>query len=288
MSTQSTALPIRDNLARWREWRHARWVFSPATAILSLMLIVAVFAPLLAPYDPVKPNPAEKLLPPSSLHYFGTDPYGMDVFSRVLYATRTDLTIAISSVLLGILVGMPLGALAGYARGTMDEILMRLTEIVQAFPQILFAMAVMAVAGNNVINLILILALLNVPVYVKMVRSVTLPLRESDFVLAARCAGHSSLSLVGRHILPNTLVPVFSQFSISCAFAVQMVAGLSFIGLGVRVPEPEWGSMINLGASYIVFGYWWPSFFPGMATFLAAFALNDLGQRVRRTVLREL
>lgn len=287
MSTQSAALPRRDTLTRLRQWRHAQWVFSPPTFVLLLLIFVAIFAPLLAPYDPVKPNPAEKLLPPSRMHYFGTDPYGMDVYSRVLYATRTDLTIAISSVLLGILVGMPLGALAGYARGGTDEGLMRATEILQAFPQILFAMAVMAVAGNNAINLILVLAVLNVPVYVKMVRSVTLPLRESDFILAARCAGHNSFSLVGRHILPNTLVPVFSQFSISCAFAVQMVAGLSFIGLGVRVPEPEWGSMINLGASYIVFGYWWPSFFPGMATFLTAFALNNLGQRVRRTVLRE-
>ncbi len=287
MSIQSTALPLRDNLTRLRHLRHAQWVFSPPTFVLLLLVFVAIFAPLLAPYDPVKPNPAEKLLPPSRLHYFGTDPYGMDVYSRVLYATRTDLTIAISSVLLGILVGMPLGALAGYARGGTDEGLMRATEILQAFPQILFAMAVMAVAGNNAVNLILVLAVLNVPVYVKMVRSVTLPLRESDFILAARCAGHNSFSVVGRHILPNTLVPVFSQFSISCAFAVQMVAGLSFIGLGVRVPEPEWGSMIYLGASYIVFGYWWPSFFPGMATFLTAFALNNLGQRVRRTVLRE-
>jgi len=211
----------------------------------------------------------------------------MDVYSRVLYATRTDLTVAILSVVLGVLVGLPLGAFSGYVRGGIDEVFMRLTEVVQAFPQILFAMAFMAALGNNLVNLVIILAILNVPVYLKMVRSVTLPLRESDFVLAARCAGHGPLSLVGKHIFPNTLVPIFSQFSISCAFAVQMVAGLSFIGLGVRIPQPEWGSMINLGASYIVFGIWWPAFFPGMATFLTAYALNDLGQRMRRTMLRE-
>ncbi len=129
--------------------------------------------------------------------------------------------------------------------------------------------------------------MLNVPVYLKMVRSVTLPLQESDFVLAARCAGHSDLSLVTRHILPNTLVPVFSQFSLSCAFAIQMVAGLSFIGLGVRVPNPEWGSMISMGANYIVFGIWWPAVFPGLVILLAAFSLNQLGHRLRRAVLRE-
>lgn len=271
--------------ARWHFL--AKWLLSLPVLILTLLVIGAIFAPLLAYYDPVTPSPAEKLLPPSAEHWFGTDPYGMDVFSRALYATRTDLSVAVVSVLLGILVGMPLGALAGYARGWLDEVLMRLTEVIQAFPPILFAMAVFAAVGSNLFNLILIIAFLNVPVYLRMVRSVTLPLCDSDFVLAARCAGHSTFSLVFRHIVPNTLVPVFSQFSLSCAYAIQMVAGLSFIGLGVQVPHAEWGSMINLGANYIVFGMWWPAVFPGLATFLAAFALNELGHRIRRAVLRE-
>jgi peptide/nickel transport system permease protein len=287
MIANQAAVPIRNPWARWRRSRHAYWLFSPAAAVLAVLVFIAVFAPVLAPYDPVKPVPAEKLLPPSREHWFGTDPYGMDVYSRVLYATRTDLTVSILSVVLGVLVGLPLGALAGYVRGWSDEVLMRLTEVIQAFPQILFAMAFMAVLGNTLVNLVLILAILNIPVYLKMVRSVALPLRDADFVLAARCAGHNTATLVGKHIFPNTLVPVFSQFSISCAFAVQMVAGLSFIGLGVRVPEPEWGAMINLGSSYIVFGIWWPAFFPGLAVFLTAYALNSLGQRIRRTMLRE-
>jgi peptide/nickel transport system permease protein len=245
-------------------------------------------APQLAPYDPVTPSPGQKLLAPSAAHWFGTDPYGMDVFSRVLYAARVDLTVAIASVALGILVGLPLGAFSGYVRGWFDEVMMRVTEVMQAFPQILFAMAVIAAVGNNLVNIALILAFLNVPVYLKMVRSVTLPLRDSDFVLAARCAGHSTPSLVIRHVIPNTLVPVFSQFSLSCAYAVQMVAGLSFIGLGVRVPEPEWGSMISLGANFIIFGMWWPAVFPGLAVFLTAYSLNALGHRLRRAVLHEL
>jgi peptide/nickel transport system permease protein len=265
----------------------ARWLLSPPVLVLALLIIGAVFAPWLTPYDPVTPEPADKLQPPSARHWFGTDPYGMDVFSRVLYATRTDLSVAVASVLLGVLVGMPLGALAGFVRGPLDEVLMRITEIMQAFPQILFAMAVFAAVGNSLVNLVWILAFLNVPVYLKMVRSVTLPLQDSDFVLAARCAGHSSLSLVLRHVIPNTLVPVFSQFSLSCAYAVQMIAGLSFIGLGVRVPNPEWGSMISLGANFIVFGMWWPALFPGLATFTAAYSLNELGHRLRRAVLHE-
>ncbi|NMC13180.1 MAG: ABC transporter permease [Chloroflexi bacterium] len=268
-----------------RKW--LRWLLSPPVIILALLILGAIFADAIAPYDPVTPIPAEKLQPPSLKHWFGTDTYGMDIFSRILYATRTDLSVAIASVVLGVMVGMPLGALAGFLRGPIDEILMRLTEIMQAFPEILFAMAVFAALGNNMVNLVFILAFLNVPVYLKMVRSVTLPLRESDFVLAARCAGHSDLSLVFKHIIPNVLVPVFSQFSLSCAYAVGMIAGLSFIGLGVRVPAPEWGSMISMGANYVVFGKWWPSLFPGLATFLAAFSLNQLGQELRKSILLE-
>lgn len=270
-----------------RKWRHSYWLFSPPMFVLLALFLVAIFAPVLATHGPMTPNPAEKLQPPSAAHYFGTDPFGMDVYSRTLYATRTDLTISLLSVFLGVLIGVPMGAFAGYVRGLPDGILLRSMEILQAFPQILFAMAFMAVFGNNIPNLIVIIGLMNIPVYMRMVRSVVLPLRESDFVLAARSAGHGSWSLVGKHLLPNSLVPVFSQFSLSCAFAVQMVAGLSFIGLGVRIPEPEWGSMINQGAGYIVFGQWWPAFFPGLAVFLTAFSLNALGQRIRKTLLRE-
>lgn len=249
------------------------------------MVLLALLAPIVAPFDPVTPFPANKLQPPSPAHWFGTDPLGMDVFSRVIYATRIDLTVAVGSVLLGILVGAPLGAFSGYVRGWVDETLMRFTEIMQAFPQVLFAMAIFAAVGSSLRNLVLILAFFNVPVYLRMVRSSALPLRESEFVLAARCAGHSTFSLVMRHILPNTLVPVFSQFSLSIAYAIQMIAGLSFIGLGVHIPQAEWGSMISLGAGYVIFGKWWPAFFPGLAAFLASYALNGLGRRLKELVV---
>ena len=260
---------------------------TPPFVVFFLIVVLAVLAPVLAPYDPVTSVPADKLLPPSQTHWMGTDSYGFDIWSRVLYATRTDLPVAISSVVVAVLLGLPLGVISAYLGGWVDLVLMRLVEVGQSFPQILFAMVIFAALGNSFTTLVLILIVLHLPVYVRMVRSVVLPLREADFILAARVVGNGTTSIIIRHALPNALVPVFSQFSISAAFAIQLVAGLSFIGLGVRVPEPEWGSMINVGAHYIIFGQWWPSVFPGLAIFITAYALTGIGNRLRRVSLRE-
>lgn len=262
-------------------------VLSPSFITLLVIVLTALLAPFIAPYDPVTSVPEDKLLPPSAAHLMGTDTYGMDIFSRVLYATRTDLPIALASVLIAVLIGWPLGAAAGFMGGRFDATTQRLTEVGQAFPQILFAMALFAAFGNSTITLVIVLVLLNVPVYAKMVRSVTLPLRESEFILAARVAGNSTTSVIVRHLLPNTLVPVFSQFALSAAFAIQLIAALSFIGLGIRIPEPEWGSMINIGVDVLIFGQWWVSFFPGMAVIVTCFALMGVSNQLRRITLRE-
>ena len=259
---------------------------SLASVVLVVLVLIGILAPWIAPFDPVQSIPEDALQPPSGTHWFGTDSYGFDIFSRVLYATRTDLTVAVVSVLIGIAIGLPLGALAALSGGVVDKVLMRAVEVVQAFPQILFAMIIFAAVGVSTGNLILVLAALNVPIYVRLVRSVGLPLREAEFIQAARLAGAGTGRIVIRQLVPNVLVPVFSQFSISAAFAVQIVAGLSFLGLGVPIPEPEWGSMIQIGASYVVFGIWWPAFFPGMATFLAAYSLTGLGNQLRQAVVR--
>lgn len=253
---------------------------TPAFLILAMFVFIAIFAPILAPYSPIQPNPANKLQPPSAEHWFGTDPLGMDVFSRVLYATRTDFSIALAAVSMGVAIGVVLGVIAGFVGGLVDDVLSRFVEVIQAFPLFLFAMAVFAAVGSNTENLVFIIAFINIPIYLKLARSLVLPLRQSDFVLAARCAGNSERQIVLRHILPNTLGPIFSQFSINCAYAIQIIAGLSFIGLGVEVPHPEWGSMINVGANHMVFGKWWPSVFPGIAVFLAVFALTRIGNMV--------
>ncbi|MFN8456662.1 MAG: ABC transporter permease [Anaerolineae bacterium] len=268
--------------AQERDWRRlGRGLLSPVYVLLILFVVIALFAPWLATHDPIKPSPADKLKPPSAEYWLGTDSFGMDVYSRILYATRTDFSVALAAVALAVLVGVPLGAVAGYVGGWLDDVLTRLVEIIQSFPLFLFAIVIFAAVGSNTFNLIAIIAFINIPIYLKLVRSVVLPLKSADFIQAARCAGNSTPGLIWYHILPNALGPVFAQFSLSCAYAIQIIAGLSFIGLGVKVPHPEWGSMIQLGASHIVFGKWWPSVFPGLAVFLAVFTLNRLGHRIR-------
>jgi len=255
-------------------------------AILVIIIVLGVIAPLLPLQNPVKPLPLERLNPPSAEHWFGTDTNGMDVFSRTIHAIRIDFTLAISSVVIGVVIGAPLGAISGYYGGRVDDVLTRLTEVLQGFPQILFAMAVLAAAGNSLINLILIIAFYNIPVYSKMVRSVVAPLRDVEFVQAAQVAGNRPMAVVFRHIIPNALVPVFSQLPLSCAYAVQLIAGLSFIGLGVSIPTPEWGAMIQNGASQIVFGKWWVSIFPGLALFFSVWVLNNVSDILKSLVVR--
>jgi peptide/nickel transport system permease protein len=254
--------------------------------LLLFLVVLGLIAPLLPLQNPIKPDPFNSLKPPSAAHWFGTDPNGFDVFSRTVHAIRTDFALSVSSVLLGVLIGVPLGAISGYFGGIIDNVINRLSEVIQGFPQLLFGMAVLAVAGNTLLNVVLITAFYNVPVYAKMVRSMVLPLRDVEFVQAARLAGNSSMSIIFRHIIPNALLPVVSQFPLSCAYAVQMIAGLSFIGLGVQIPTPEWGSMIQQGANYIVFSKWWPSVFPGLALVVSVSILSSLSEQLKVLVTR--
>ena len=246
------------------------WTFG----ILFSIILLGILAPIMPIQDPIKPNPLVKLSPPSMEHFFGTDHNGMDVFSRTIFAIRTDFTLALSSVLLGILIGVPLGAISGYFGGWIDSTLTRISEVIQGFPQILFGMAFIAATSNSLWNVVLVVAFYNIPVYSKMVRSIVVPLKEIDYVLAAKVAGNKSPRIIFFHILPNALTPVFAQLPLSCAYAVQMIAGLSFLGLGVPIPMPEWGSMIQVGANYMVFGKWWLSIFPGLALFISVWLLN--------------
>jgi len=260
---------------------HGTWNVISTWIVLGLFIVLALIVDILPLQNPTAVSASEILQPPSSNHWFGTDPWGMDVFSRAIFSIRVDFLLAVSSVILGIVVGVPLGAIAGFFGGFLDDFLTRFAEVIQSFPQMLFGMAVLALLGNNVINLIFICTFYNVPVYGRLVRSVVSPLREADYVQAARVAGNTPLMIIFRHLIPNALVPVFSQFPLSCAWAIQIIAGLSFIGLGIRVPTPEWGSMINLGANYIVFGKWWPSVFPGLAIVISVWMLSNLGNQLK-------
>ena len=252
---------------------------TPTYVVAALIVMSAILAPVISPYGPTEMF--NRLEEPSGNHFFGTDQNGMDIFSRIFYGARVDLAVSLSAATLAVLIGVPTGALAAYTLGLFDDVLMRIVESVQSFPTMLLGLAVIAAVGSDLINLVLVIAFVNIPIYIKLTRSAVLPIRNSDFVHAARCAGNSTFSVVRRHILPNVYGIIFAQFPVNCAWAIQMLAALSFIGLGVRVPEPEWGAMIKVGADYILFGGWWISLFPGVAVFITILTLNRLGEHIR-------
>jgi peptide/nickel transport system permease protein len=245
--------------------------------ITGISFFAVAFGPVLAPYPPTAANPGGQLLAPSAAHWFGTDNVGMDVFSRVIAAPRIDLTIALSATLLALVIGTVVGGIAGYFRTWWSELIMRISDLVQSFPVFILAMALVIVTGQEIWNVIFVIALVNTPIYVRLVRAEVLSLRERTFAEAAVTVGVSGFNIVRRHMIPNALGPVMSQASVTAGFAMLLTAGLSFVGAGVRVPTPEWGSMISIGASNIVTGQWWPSVFPGIALSLSVFGFAMLG-----------
>jgi peptide/nickel transport system permease protein len=267
--------------------RHVRYAVSenPVTllafCLLVLMLLAALLGPLLAPYDPLTTNTVRKLEPPSRAHWFGTDQLGRDILSRVLVATRLDLAIAVGAVSLSFLVGTAAGACAGFFGRWVDRIVSRLTDTIMAFPLFVLAMAIVAALGNNIGNVVLATAIINVPFYARMARAEVNVRREAGYVEAARLSGNSALRALGFHVVPNALPPMMVQVSLNLGWAMLNAAGLSFIGLGVRPPTPEWGILVAEGASFILSGEWWIALFPGLALMLAVFCFNLLGDGLR-------
>jgi peptide/nickel transport system permease protein len=260
--------------------RRKYWRFIPGLIILVPFVIVALVTPLLPLADPVEPHPAQRNRPPSPENVFGTDTYGMDVFSRVLHASRLDFLLTLLCVVLAVAIGAPLGAAAGYFGGWLENVTERLVEIVQSFPIMLFAMMIQIAVGRSVTNLIIVIGVYIAPFYAKLVRSIVKPLRDVEFIQAARVTGQSSVQILLRHLLPNSIPPIISQFTLSAAVAIRTLSGLSFLGLGVQTPTPEWGSMIQVGAGWMVFGKWWPSVFPGLALFLVVWGLTRISEEI--------
>jgi peptide/nickel transport system permease protein len=213
----------------------------------------------------------------------GTDVSGMDIFSRVIYSGRIDLTIALFGTLFSLLIGSPLGLIAGYFSGTkgvwgwISEGIMRSADVLQAFPVFVLAIGLVAALGQSVRNVIFAIAFVNAPIYLRLLRTQALSLRERRFVEAARVAGNSELRIVFRHILPNAAAPAIVQLSVTMGWAVLLTAGLSFVGAGVEVPTPEWGSMIAVGAQNMITGQWWPALFPGIAIALTVLGFALVG-----------
>ena len=255
-----------------------------AFTLFLVILICAVFGPYLAPHDPLSTDAVNALQPPSLKHWFGTDNVGRDVFSRVLVATRLDLSISVAAVALSFLVGSALGGVAGYWGGWLDSVLNRVLDTIMAFPLFVLAMGIVAALGNTIENIIYATAIINIPFYAKLVRAEVNIRRDAGFVRAAKLSGNSDLRVLTMHIFPNALPPMMVQISLNMGWAILNAAGLSFIGLGVRPPTPEWGIMVAEGANFIVSGEWWLAVFPGLWLMIAVFTFNLLGDGLRDMV----
>jgi peptide/nickel transport system permease protein len=244
-------------------------------------LLVAALAPVLAPFPPYETDPGRRLQPPGVTHLFGTDQFGQDVFSRVLYGARITLVMALVAVALGLVVGTAIGAVAGAGTRLVDDALMRFMDMLQAFPSFVLAMAVATAVGPGLVTLVVANGVVNVPLYARTVRAKMLAVRESQYGAAAVCAGNPRSRVVFVHLLPNCLGPVIVQATLQSGWAILFAAGLSFLGLGMRVPAAEWGAMIQMGSRYMVTGDWWIAFFPGLAIVLSVLGFNLLGDALR-------
>jgi peptide/nickel transport system permease protein len=262
-----------------------RWLWR--TELLALMpmliwLVIATAAPLITEYSPTRSMPDQALQPPGALHWFGTNNTGADVFARVVYGARLDLLIGIVSVGAAFLIAVPIGALAGYYRSWWSSLAMRTMDFLQSFPIFVLAMTFVAVLGPRTSNVMLILGILNVPIFVRLTRGEALVLREATFVEAARCVGNSNARLILVHILPNALGSALAQVSINIGWALLLTAGLSFVGAGLQPPAPEWGLQISEGADNVISGQWWISLFPGLALGLCVLSFALAGDTARQ------
>jgi peptide/nickel transport system permease protein len=270
--------------------KHARYVISenPVTglafALFVLIVLLAAVGPHIVPYNPLSSDAAEALKPPSALHWFGTDQLGRDVFSRVIVATRLDFFIAVASVALVFLMGGLAGVTAGFFGGWTDRIVGRISDTIMAFPLFVLAMGIVAALGNTVQNIVLATAIVNFPLYARIARAEANVRREAGFVEAARLSGNSEWRILAFQILPNILPILVVQMSLTMGYAILNAAGLSFIGLGVRPPTPEWGIMVAEGSAFMISGEWWLATFPGAALMIAVFCFNLLGDGLRDIV----
>ena len=284
------AVPLRRPSGLLTTLAHARYVIggNPVTGfsfgLLLLLVLCALLGPSVVPYDPLASDTAAALQAPSLRHPFGTDQLGRDILSRVVVATRLDLAIAVFSVALVFAVGGLAGIAAGFFGGWTDRIVGRVADTIMAFPLFVLAMGIVAALGNTVSNIVLATAIINFPLYFRIARAEANVRRDAGFVMAARLTGNTDGRIVLTTILPNILPIMMVQMSLTMGYAILNAAGLSFIGLGVRPPTPEWGIMVAEGAGFIVSGEWWIALFPGLALMLAVFCFNLIGDGLRDIV----
>jgi peptide/nickel transport system permease protein len=251
--------------------------------ILILLVIMAIFAPLITSYDPLEVKVENRLLSPSSDHLFGTDQLGRDVFSRVIHGTRISLRIGFISVLISFVIGALLGITAGYFGKKIDNAIMAINDVMLAFPGLLLAIAIVGILGPGINNVMIAVGIGGIPDYIRVARNQTLTIKNLDYVQAAIALGAGRIRILARHILPNIVAPLIILAAMGFAGAILASAALSFIGLGAQPPSPEWGAMLSIGRSNIREA-WWLATFPGIAITITVLAINILGDGLRDTL----
>ncbi|WP_063791786.1 ABC transporter permease [Bradyrhizobium valentinum] len=277
--SSSISKPVASSLVWQRLQRNP--VSFAALCVIVLIAAAAILAPIVAPYAPDATDPAASLQPPSWQHPLGTDEFGRDQLSRIIFAARVDLLVAFAATLIAVTIGGLLGAVVGYSRGWADTLAMRVVDALMAFPAFVLAMGITAGLGNSITNVAIAISITQVPAYLRLTRGEMLRLREMEYADAARTLGNPTWRIVLIHLLPNCLPPLIVQATLSTGFALLTMASLSFIGLGIQPPQSEWGVMTAEGASQIVTGEWWLFLFPGLAIMVSVLAFNLIGDGLR-------
>lgn len=270
----------------WRFTRPSRASLAVGLAAIGLIAVLAIFGPWLTPYDPNTPDPSAITAPPSSQHWLGTDQYGRDVLSRIIAAARLDLTVAVSITALALVAGSLIGAVSGFLGGRVDDVVMRFIDVLLAFPAFILALGITAMLGNETRFVVVAVAIAYTPYFTRLVRGEMLTLRESEFAQAALCAGNRRPRILLYHLLPNALPPALAQATLTLGWGILDVAGLSFLGVGITPPTPEWGVLVADGAQYVNSGQWWISVFPGIAILIAVLGFNLVGDWLRDNLWR--
>ena len=248
-------------------------------AICLAWIVVAIFAPVLAPHDPNLGDVVIKFQPPSAEHWFGTDELGRDVFSRVLYGCRVSVTCGLITVAISFVIGVFFGGLAGYIGGVVDDIMMRFSEMVQSFPPLILAMVIAAALTPSISNSVLAMAIIWWPNYARLTRSIVISIKSNDYVTASRVLGAGHTRILLKELLPNSIGSMVVMSTLDIGNAILMFSGLSFLGLGIQPPTAEWGAMVSAGVENS--NYWWVSTFPGLAIFSVAIGANFIGDGLR-------
>jgi len=262
----------------------SRFLRSPSVllgaAIVIALILIAIFAPAISPYDPIKQSFKIQLQPPSAQHIFGTDEFGRDILSRVFHGARWALFVGFLADSIALVFGVTLGLLAGYYGGWLDGVIRWFTDVMLAFPYLLLAMIVVAVLGPGITNAMIAVGVVYMPQYIRLVRGTVLSIREQEYVEAARCVGISPMRIIFRHVLPNCIAPIIVMATLAIGWAIVETAGLSFLGLGAQPPMPEWGAMLSSGRNYMLTA-WWIATFPGLAILVVVIGFNVMGDGLR-------